>query len=99
MGGCFVLKTGAATVDALTHVLVEPCRAAFAHCVRAGDYRALPGGVPCHQSRGGRWTRRDIGMRPQHSGWPRGSGREREERAGEWGVGKVGEAMNSMIRR
>ena len=61
MGGCFVLKTSAATVDALTHVLVEPCRAAFAHCVSAGDYRALPGGgVPCHQSRGGRWTHHDI---------------------------------------
>jgi len=87
-------------MDALTHVLVEPCRTAFAHCVSAGDYRALPGGgVPCHQSWGGRWTRRDIGMRPQHSGWPRGSGHEHEGRAGGWGVERVGEAMNSMIQR
>src|SRR5260221_4488822 len=46
MGGHFVLKTGAATVDALTHVLVELCCAAFVHCVSASGH-VLCLGVAC----------------------------------------------------
>ena len=47
-----------------TRVIVDPYCAAFVRCVGAGSRCALPeGGVPCHQSRGGQWTHRDIGMR------------------------------------
>ena len=60
-----------------TRVIVEPYCVGFVHCVGAGSRCALlEGGVPCHQSRGGRWTHRDISMRLQHSGWLRGQTRE-----------------------
>jgi hypothetical protein len=81
--GCDKATTGE------TRVIVEPYCAAFVRCVGAGSRRALPGGgVPCHQSRGGRWTRRDIGMRLQHSGWLRGQTWS-EGYAGGWGVRRV----------